>query len=642
MIKNILISLIIFTSLSSLWLSSLSNETLNITSIEKKLYQATTSPPFIGEILSFILGIIILLIYIGVIIEIASKNLHLVTKNNISKMTSTFILWCSFIFITFGLSSKLYPNIFFSHTSWDNKYIIYTCSLFFLSLILLTFFTKKNRCILSLIIFTLCAPYFIPSKNDDLKEQSINKPNIIIIGIDSFNTENINKESTPFIHSFIHQSLYLPNTYTHVARTFPAWFSIISGKYPLNSKARLNLTEFNQLELDETLPKILKDNGYNTYYIQDERRFNNINEEFYFDNIIGPPASSAEFILSKFVDLPFLALSTELLFFEYFMPHIQNNRGVWTTYNEKKFNKSIFKKLKERNGHYFIASHFTLPHWPYKTSEKILENKNTEEKYLNTLKKVDKQVEEYVSFLKVEGYLKNAMVFLISDHGESFGRINDTPINTEKKLNLAGHGTSVISQTQYRVLLAIRNYGEIQERCPLIADTKLNFALSDIAPTIIDCLNIRNKTYFDGTSIYKASTQRVIPLESSLQPFFNSDGEIDINGTITRNSNLYRVNKEGKVVIKKELYSNAVNSKQRSIIFDKWQFSYFPEWGGEYYITDLENNELFSFKDFNNTHIKRKLLNFFCDEYNSEINLANLTKCKNKTYKNLITRLINE
>lgn len=631
MIKNILISLIIFTSFSSLWFSSLSNETLNIASIEKKLYQATTSLPFIGEILLFILGIIILLIYIGVIVEIASKNLNLITQKSISKVSSTLILWCLFIFITFGLSSNLYPNIFFSHTSWDNKYIIYICLLFFIFLLALSFFIKKNRTILLFIIISLSTPHFIPSINHDSKKSSITKPNIIIIGIDSFNTENINKKNTPFINSFIHQSLHLPNTYTHVARTFPAWFSIISGKHPLNSKARLNLTEFNQLKLDETLPKILKDNGYNTYYIQDERRFNNIDESFYFDSVIGPPASSAEFILSKLVDLPFLALSTELLFFKYFMPHIQNNRGVWTTYNENKFNKSIFKNLETKNGHYFIASHFTLPHWPYKTSEKIVENKSTEEKYLNTLEKVDKQVEEYFLFLKDKGYLKNAMVFLISDHGESFGRINDTPINTEKRLNIAGHGTSVISQTQYRVLLAIGTYGKIQERCPLlIANRKLNFALSDIAPTIIDCLSIKKPNYFDGMSIYTVSNQRVIPLESSLQPFFNSNGEIDINGTITRNSNLYRVNKEGKVVIKKELYSDAVNSKQRSIIFDKWQLSYFPEWGGEYYITDLENNKLFSFKDFNNMQIKTNLLNLFCDKYNSEINLVHLTECKNK------------
>ena len=93
----------------------------------------------------------------------------------------------------------------------------------------------------------------------------------------------------PFLQSFIDKSNYLPITYTHIARTFPSWITILTGNYPITNKARLNLTDFNQINLKKTLPYYLKAAGYVNYYIQDERRFNNIDERLYFDKIIGPP-----------------------------------------------------------------------------------------------------------------------------------------------------------------------------------------------------------------------------------------------------------------------------------------------------------------------------------------------------------------
>jgi hypothetical protein len=635
--KNILVSLIVFFILSALWYNSLSNESLHIPTLEKKLYQATSSSYFLFEILLFFSGILILITSLGIITGIASENMEVLFNNNLSKSGAIFISWSLLTLVAFGLSSKLYPNLFFSHPSWNNQLLIYASFIILLLTLISSFITKKNRLLLCTTFFILIIPNIPLPFNDNapLKDKSVDKPNIIIIGIDSLNVKNINEVNTPFIKTFIDDSLYLSNSYTHIARTFPSWVSILSGQYPINNKARLNLTSFERLSRDKWLPKLLKDNGYTNIYIQDERRFNNIDESFYFDYVIGPPASSAEFLLSHLVNLPFVALSTNLKFFNFFMPHIQNNRAVWVTYDENRFNDYIFHNLEKRQGNLFIASHFTLPHWPYKTKEEIIEFRSIEEKYLNTLTKVDAQVKSYFSFLKTNGYLQNAMVFMISDHGESFSQHDDIPkIETiEKGLNLAGHGTSVISAVQYKVLFALKNYGEIKINCPLNTNTKLSFALSDIAPTITDCLDIETDINFDGDSILETPNDRVIPLESSLQPNFNSKGEVDINGTIIQNSNLYKVNKAGKVIIRDELYHSAISSKQRSIIYDKWQFSFYPEKQFQVYITDLESNEVFKSTDFTELEIKQKLQKLFCDMYYNEVFSANLIHCINKLSK---------
>ncbi len=60
--------------------------------------------------------------------------------------------------------------------------------------------------------------------------------------------------------------------------------------------------------------------------------------------------------------------------------------------------------------------------------------------------------------------LDNAIVVLLSDHGEALGAEEDSMLRTtgtsrEIWDSLWGHGTSVMSPNQYQVLLAMRAFG---------------------------------------------------------------------------------------------------------------------------------------------------------------------------------------
>jgi len=633
MLINLVISFLFFLFTFFNWYSHLNSQNLGIKSAARKLSNALSNGPFLYEVFIFFIGVLLSIIFTGLVAYVVSNNLKKLSKDRISALFCLILTWLFLSITIFSLSSYFYPDLFFSHPSLANKTLIIIMLLFFSILLLSSFFISKNIKITSFIILILLVPE-IASINVNNEIQTTSKPNVFIIGIDSLNQDEINEKQTPFLQSFIDESIYLPNTYTHVARTFPSWVSILTGDYPLTNKARLNLTNFNQIDLTKTLPYYLKNAGYTNYYIQDERRFNNIDERFFFDKVIGPPATAAEFILSKSVDLPLLALASKLNFFNYFMPHLQNNRAVWVTYDPKRFNKTINVNLHPFEKPVFVASHFTLPHWPYKTNNKANYLKDNYHKYLESIKMVDDQVASYMFNLKSKGLLKNALIFIISDHGESFSRDIDTPKHDENSqiINLAGHGTSIVSNSQYKTLLSFKYFKNNKRSEFGGVNTKLNYAMSDITPTIFDILKLDIKKEFDGQSILKVKKQRDIPLESSLQPMFNSKGTVDINGTIEQNANLFEIDPLGKVIIKKNLYQKAVNSKQRGVIFDKWQLSVYPEHNNNIYITNLNNNTLYKETEFPDKILKTKLLKKLCKLYSEEIMVAQILPCTHLDY----------
>ena len=632
MLINLLISFLFFFFTLFNWYIHLGSQNLGIKSVEKKLSNALSNGPFLYEVFTFTVGVLISIIFISLIANVVSGNLRKISKDRLSILFCLILTWLFLPTAILSLSSYLYPDLFFSHTNLANKTLLTIVILFFSILLLSSFFISKNIKMTLFIFLILLIPKF--NSFNVTSVQLTDKPNIFIIGIDSLNQDEINEKQTPFLQGFLDESKYLPNTYTHVARTFPSWVSILTGDYPLTNKARLNLTNFNQIDLTKTLPYYLKNAGYINYYIQDERRFNNIDERFFFDKIIGPPATAAEFILSKFVDLPLLALTSRLNFFNYFMPHLQNNRAVWVNYDPKWFNKKIDLGLQSSKKPIFAASHFTLPHWPYKTNNKANHLKGSYQKYLESIRMVDGQVSKYISNLKNKGLLENALIFIVSDHGESFSRDIDTPSHDEYSeiINLTGHGTSIVSGSQYKTLFSFKYLKNNNLYDLGTVDTNLNYALSDITPTIIDILKLDVEKEFDGKSIFKVKNQRVIPLESSLQPMFNSKGTVDVNGTIEQNANLFEIDALGKVIIKKSLYQKAVNSKQRGIIFDKWQLSIYPEHANQIYITDLENNILYKDIDFPNVRLKEELLDKLCSLYLDEVIVAQIKPCSNLSY----------
>ncbi len=84
------------------------------------------------------------------------------------------------------------------------------------------------------------------------------------------------------------------------------------------------------------------------------------------------------------------------------------------------------------------------------------------------LEKVDKQFNHFIELLSDRGYLNNAIIYLISDHGEGFMLDRDKLIalsslsdkQSKLSVNSWGHGNNVLTQEQSDVLMAYRRFSD--------------------------------------------------------------------------------------------------------------------------------------------------------------------------------------
>lgn len=111
--------------------------------------------------------------------------------------------------------------------------------------------------------------------------------------------------------------------------------------------------------------------------------------------------------------------------------------------------------------------------------------------------------------LERRGALANALVIVLSDHGESLGLSADTLVREEHGLEELfeehkhphGHGTDVLAPKQYQVVLGMRCFGSCP--IPLPAGKVIDAAVSleDIAPTLNDLFTLQSADAFDGRSL---------------------------------------------------------------------------------------------------------------------------------------------
>jgi len=343
------------------------------------------------------------------------------------------------------------------------------------------------------------------------------KPNIIFIGIDSLRLELI-EQYMPTLSKQLDLSTVFENSYTPIARTYPAWMSILTGRHPANSNARFNLQPESMLSTDNHyLADTLKGLGYQSIYASDERRFSNIGPAQGFDYVIGPNTGAADFILGEYADFPLLNLLTLLPIAKWLMPEIYSNRAASHLYAPRQFSDLLTSELSNlEDSPLFLAVHFCLPHWPFTfVGHKNLTDYSPQPAYPDNLRAVDRQIASLLQHLEEQGLLHNSRLVFLSDHGESWGSV-DTGFNNLKGEPLLvsdyGHGMNILSPDSHRVLVALKGFN-----LPIAKSKRLS-SLMDISPTVTESLNISSLPLrYDGHSLASpAPPQKEISFESGL------------------------------------------------------------------------------------------------------------------------------
>lgn len=297
-------------------------------------------------------------------------------------------------------------------------------------------------------------------------------PHIVIVGVDSLRRDLTESRSgavlTPNIDRFLAEACRFTDATSPLARTYGAWVSIITGRHPVTTNARVNLMPRALVHEGVTLPRALHDHGYHTVFATDEVRFANFDGSYGFDQLITPPVGAADFILGYAGDIPLANLIAPTAAGGLLFPSNHANRAAIVTYEPEDFVQRLDSELRV-DGPTFAAIHLTLSHWPYSwaDSPRPTTPQQYRPAYRAAIEEVDRQFGSVMRLLAQKGLLENSIVVVLSDHGEALGGRTDSMLRStgsprEIWDSLWGHGTSVMSPNQYGVVLAVRAFGRAQ------------------------------------------------------------------------------------------------------------------------------------------------------------------------------------
>lgn len=537
----------------------------------------------------FILGIWILSV-----VTILTANQYFFPNSRFAELTSFLLINQSLAKIFFLLFSAI-------------------CSLLILlaAIGLLKLFHQRLFFISVLLLLLIASGIFLfksHSQNSN-PAATASRPNIILIGIDSLRPDFLSyfgyEKQTPFLDSLLEESTVFAEAITPLARTFPSWSSLLMGQYPREIHIRSNLADQQKLELQDSLPAILKQHGYETIYATDETRFSNIDKNFGFDRIIGPGMGLNDFLIGNFNDFPLSNLLVNTALGKWLFPHSYANRPVYFTYDPNSFNRLLKPLLEEkRTRPLFLATHFCLPHAPYLWGGQAGLALSAQERYEASIGRVDSQIRDFFAILLTNHLLDHAIVVLLSDHGEALEfsgdritekdlfvsrnkamapRFYPPALDAEEFNQSAGHGTDVLGLPQYHTLLAFSLHGLGEYQKNIIPGV---VSLIDIKPTLLEFLNIpAGKSsglsllkILEGEKNQSALQARHVFLESDYSPVAIRTVYPEVRKVMLEGIEIFRINPETmRLTVRNEMSSKIIASKQYADIHDEWMLALYPQ-----------------------------------------------------------------
>lgn len=346
------------------------------------------------------------------------------------------------------------------------------------------------------------------------------RANVIILGVDSLRLPELRRFGgdgwTPNIDAFLHEADLFSDSTTPLARTFPSWMAILTGRSPRSTGAVFNLIRREDVNDYPTIADLLRTEGYTTVYATDEVRFSNIDESYGFDHIITPPIGAADFLIGQVGDLPLSNVIANTRLGGLLLKYLHANRGIAFLYRPGTFVDRLRNELPEGRP-VLAAIHLTAAHWPYFHAGTPLGLQHqatgtSSPAYREALQTVDVMFRDVIDILRSKGMLDNALVVVLSDHGEALGIPSESLMDVDGRVaglqasvevSNWGHGQSVLSPVQYQVLLGFRGFGGHARIGAQGRDLLQPATLEDVMPTLMDLLRVPVQA-FDGISLAPA------------------------------------------------------------------------------------------------------------------------------------------
>ncbi|MBK7902881.1 MAG: sulfatase-like hydrolase/transferase [Proteobacteria bacterium] len=396
------------------------------------------------------------------------------------------------------------------------------------------------------------------------------RPNVILLGIDSLRLDELSRYggyrgNTPHIDGFLAEADVVKDASTPMARTFGSWVAILTGRGPAVTGARNNLTPRKWVAANPTIADVLRQAGYRTVYATDEVRFANIDESYGFDEVITPPIGASDFIIGTYNELPLASVVINTRLGQMLFPFSYGNRGAAQVFEPKTYLSRLERELQFDQPTFLIV-HLTAAHWPYFVADtpfgvSVKASPEDRPLYRIGLRTADSMFDHVISILRRKGAMDNAIVVVLSDHGEALSLPRDAIVSNGSiveglgaplKLLDSGHGQSVLSPTQYKVLLAFKRFGVGAGIAASARDLPTTATVEDIAPTLLELLGITGDPLAStGRSLAPmlqlpvpspfAGPERIRFTETDLSVIPDVNGEVDEVGTAKANSKFFGI-----------------------------------------------------------------------------------------------------
>lgn len=314
-------------------------------------------------------------------------------------------------------------------------------------------------------------------------EESSNK-NVVLIILESFGDENIGIGHTPFLDSLITESLYFKNGFANGKLSIDAVPSILSSIPSLMSNSFI--TSSYSLNDVYGLPKILKDNGYNTTFFHGA-----FNGSQNFDQYCQVAGFDEYYGKNEYVG-------------------IDSFDGKWGVFDEE-FMQFFCGKLNGFSQPFFSTIFTISSHNPYKIPEKYkgkFPKGNT--KVLESISYSDFALKKFFDSAQKQDWYNNTLFVITADHASS------EPF-------LEKHKTGV---GRYRVPILFFDTAN----STLKGISEKNLQQTDIMPSILDYLNIKTQMISYGKS-YASEEDFVVYYLNNIYHYISGDYYLAFDGT---------------------------------------------------------------------------------------------------------------
>jgi hypothetical protein len=224
---------------------------------------------------------------------------------------------------------------------------------------------------------------------------------------------------------------------------------------------------------------------------------------------------------------------------------------------------------------------------------------------------------ELVAMLQRKGALDNAIVVVLSDHGEAMALPGDwmlgekaevDGLRTPLAISNFGHGQTVLSPVQYQVLLGFRNFGPGAGFTAVGRDLAGGATMEDIAPTLLDLLRVSGDPLSTtgmsfapllrraGGVTRVGSAERVRFTETDVRVLPRTDGGfgVDEAATAEHNARFIEVDHQsGRMHIRQDFVPLVLAHKERAAVTDKLYLAVLPAGpdGHQYLMLDRSNGK---------------------------------------------------